>query len=99
MSDDGREMKVVSVPPDQPSAWLMDVCRKLHEGHSPFSMVMVIGCYTMMDPRTGDEYPQVAVASHLRKDQPEDIARLAGKLRQVLADLDRIVASAKQPAS
>jgi hypothetical protein len=97
--DDGREMKLVDAPPDLPSGLLLKACQELHQGHSPFTMVMAIGCYKLVDPRTGTQYPQIAVASHLRKDMPEELARLADKLRQVVADLDAILATQGQPAS
>ena len=99
MTDDGREMKTLAAAPDLPSALLQKAAHDLHDGHSPFSMVMVIGCYTVVHAGTGARYPQVAVAAKLRKDMPEEIALLAAKLRQVLADLDAIVATQGQAPS
>jgi hypothetical protein len=98
MKDDGREMKLVAAPPDLPSAMLLTACQQLHQGDSPFTAVMVIGCYNLIDPR-GTQYPQIAIASHLRKDMPEEIRRLADKLRQVVADLDAISVTQGQPES
>ncbi len=97
--DDGREMKLVNAPPDAPTALLQKACHALHDGDSVFSMVLAIGCYTVRNPSTGAEYPQVAAASCLNNEKPEALALLASKLRTVLGDLDRLVATSKQTPS
>jgi len=92
-------MVLVQTAPDFPSGLLQKTSKELWEGDSPFSSVLVVGAYTMVDPRTEREFPQIAVASQLAKGKPDELARLADKLRQVAGDLDTIAATERQVKS
>lgn len=98
-TDDGWRMQTYAEAKDIPTAQLQRACAELHEGDSFFTNVMALGSYNALNMSTGEQRVQVGVAARLNREHPAGVAALAQRLREVLADLDGIAATVRQPQS